>query len=112
MSAPDTNLLRSHEQCMLQVHGVRCDVSRPDDMAELGRFAKQQLGMLHLWLNNAGSVTRKRMLADVDPADISAAVGELQRPYYITVWRNNMKMTFEWASHARAHAKIHHDRLQ
>ena len=59
------------------MHGVRCDVSCPDDMAELGRFAKQQLGTVHFWLNNAGSVTRKRMLADVDPSDISAAIGEL-----------------------------------
>ena len=58
------------------MHGIRCDVSRPDDMAELGRFAQQQLGSVHLWINNAGSVTRKRMLADVEPSDITAAVGE------------------------------------
>ena len=58
------------------MHGIRCDVSRTDDMAELGRFARKQLGTVHLWLNNAGSVTRKRMLADVDPSGISAAVGE------------------------------------
>jgi len=60
---------------ILQVHGMRCDVSQPEDMAELGRFASQQLDTVHFWINNAGSVTRKKMLADVDPTDICSAVG-------------------------------------
>ena len=60
---------------MLQVHGMRCDVSQPEDMAELGQFASQQLGTVHFWINNAGSVTRKTMLADVDPTEICTAVG-------------------------------------
>ncbi|CAK0786827.1 hypothetical protein CVIRNUC_010041 [Coccomyxa viridis] len=58
-----------------QVHGMRCDVSVADDVAELGQFAGQQLGTVHLWINNAGQVTRKRLLADVDASDISSAVG-------------------------------------
>ena len=64
----------------LQVHGMRCDVSVAEDMAELGRYAKQQLGNLDFWINNAGQVTRKRMLADVDASDISSAVGESAWP--------------------------------
>lgn len=59
----------------MQVHGIRCDVSRPEDVAELGQFAQQQLGTVHFWINNAGQVTRKKLLADVDPSDISGAVG-------------------------------------
>lgn len=55
---------------------MRCDVSVADDVAELGQFAGQQLGTVHLWINNAGQVTRRRLLADVDASDISSAVGE------------------------------------
>ena len=55
---------------------MRCDVSVAEDVAELGRFAKQQLGTVHLWINNAGQVTKKKLLADVDASDISSAVGE------------------------------------
>lgn len=45
--------------------GQRCDVSQPEDVAELAQYAGQQLGHVDLWLNNAGQVTCKRMLADV-----------------------------------------------
>ncbi len=58
------------------MYGIQCDVSEAEDIRELGHLARQQLGTVHLWINNAGSVTRKKMLADVDSADISAAVGE------------------------------------
>ena len=55
---------------------MRCDVSVSEDMAELGQYAKQQLGIVDFWINNAGQVTRKRLLADVHASDISSAVGE------------------------------------
>eukprot|EP00899_Mesostigma_viride_P003674 jgi/Mesvir1/13307/Mv08597-RA.1 len=57
-------------------YGTHCDVSNPQDMASLAAFAARSLPQgVHRWINNAGSVTRKRMLADLDPADIADAVG-------------------------------------
>ena len=45
------------------------------DVAALGDFAVQRLGTVHRWINNAGQVTRKRVLADLDAAEIADVVG-------------------------------------
>ena len=45
------------------------------DVAALGDFAVQRLGVVHRWINNAGQVTRKRVLADLDAAEIADVVG-------------------------------------
>ena len=56
------------------VFGVKCDVANPEDVENLSAFAKVQLGTVHTWINNAGCVTANRLLADVEPSDIDAAV--------------------------------------
>ena len=59
-----------------RVHGVRCDVSSAADVSRLGEAAQEHLGgRIDLWLNNAGAVTAKRLLADVAPDDIASVVG-------------------------------------
>ena len=45
------------------------------DVAALGEFAVQRLGTVHRWINNAGQVTRKRLLADLEVAEIADVVG-------------------------------------
>jgi hypothetical protein len=57
------------------VQGIKCDVSSPEDVSKLGEFAKQTLGDVHIWINNAGQVTSKQLLADVPPEEILSAVG-------------------------------------
>lgn len=44
-------------------------------MAALGEFAVQKLGTVQRWINNAGQVTRKRLLADLDASEIAEVVG-------------------------------------
>eukprot|EP00884_Botryococcus_braunii_P005386 jgi/Botrbrau1/14849/Bobra.0326s0003.1 len=66
-------LRRAHPKS--QVHGRRCDVSQAQDIAEFAEFAAAQLGGLDLWLNNAGQVTSKRLLADVPASEIAAVAG-------------------------------------
>ena len=61
--------------CTPQVHGLRCDVAYGADVAALGTFARQRLGSVHTWVNNAGAVTAKRLLADVEADDILRAIG-------------------------------------
>eukprot|EP00245_Coleochaete_scutata_P007218 TRINITY_DN22350_c0_g1_i1.p1 TRINITY_DN22350_c0_g1~~TRINITY_DN22350_c0_g1_i1.p1 ORF type:complete len:433 (+),score=52.96 TRINITY_DN22350_c0_g1_i1:52-1350(+) len=56
-----------------QVHGVQCDVTVAADVEALGRAALERLGTVHLWINNAGGVTAKRLLADV-PGDEVAQI--------------------------------------
>lgn len=58
-----------------KVHGVRCDVSNGHDVAALGDFAAEQLGTVHLWVNNAGAVTGKTLLDETPAEEISEAVG-------------------------------------
>lgn len=57
------------------VHGVRCDVSSAVDVAALAAFAVESLGTVHFWINNAGEVTSKKLLADVDAAEIVRVSG-------------------------------------
>ena len=57
------------------MHGLRADVSSSPDMAALGAFAQRRLGTLDLWINNAGEVTRKTLLADVDAEEVLRVVG-------------------------------------
>lgn len=58
-----------------RIHAVLADVSRPGDMEKLEAETRKRLPNLCFWINNAGSVTSKRLLADVDPMDICSAVG-------------------------------------
>lgn len=45
------------------ISGTQCDVSKATDMQGLAEFALQQLGTVDYWINNAGQVTAKRILA-------------------------------------------------
>lgn len=45
------------------------------DVAALGDYAAQQLGTVHMWINNAGAVTGKSLLDDTPVAEIAEAVG-------------------------------------
>ena len=54
-------------------------MSSSADMAALGAFAQQRLDAMDLridlWINNAGEVTRKTLLADVDAEEVLRVVG-------------------------------------
>jgi len=57
------------------VYAIRCDVSNGHDVAALGDFAAEQLGTVHLWVNNAGAVTGKGLLDETPAEEIVEAVG-------------------------------------
>ncbi len=65
--------------CAAQVHGLRADVSSSADMAALGAYAQRRLraagSTCDLWIYNAGEVTRKTLLADVDAEEVLRVVG-------------------------------------
>ncbi|KAL2609890.1 hypothetical protein R1flu_028463 [Riccia fluitans] len=57
------------------VGGLVCDVSRPTDVETFASFASERLGIIDRWLNNAGEVTSKKLLADVDTDEIIRVSG-------------------------------------
>lgn len=53
------------------VHGMRCDVSDPEQAAGFTAFAVAKLGVIHRWINNAGTAGRlRRPLSELDATDI------------------------------------------
>ncbi|GJP30671.1 hypothetical protein CLOM_g4527 [Closterium sp. NIES-68] len=64
----------SAEPPSLRVWGIRCDVASAADLAGLAEFAVARMGGVDIWINNAGQVTSKSLLADVAPSDIASAV--------------------------------------
>lgn len=52
-----------------------CDVSQPDDVQQLAAFARQQLGQIDIWVNNAGvSQIPKAPLAETAAEQIQQIV--------------------------------------
>lgn len=50
-------------------------MSDPADVAALGQYTVDRLDTVHTFINNAGEVTTKRLLADVDAHEIVRVVG-------------------------------------
>ncbi len=58
-----------------QVTGLRCDVSRAEDVKAFAAFAKEQLGFVDVWINNAGSNGYQfTPLMETDPAQLAEIV--------------------------------------
>jgi len=67
-------LQQNHPQS--QVHQTTCDVTQPDQMQHLAAFAKEKLGQIDIWVNNAGSSQiPKAPLADTASEQIQQIVG-------------------------------------
>jgi len=43
-----------------QVIGIVCDVTKGEDLAKLAREAKENLGIIDIWINNAGTTGPER----------------------------------------------------
>merc|ERR1719183_3504456 len=60
-----------------RVYHTQCDVSDAKSVEKLGEFAKQKLGTLKYWINNAGVNGGRRALMDV-PRQSGRACGQSQ----------------------------------
>lgn len=57
------------------VHGMPCNVARPNQLAALADFAKAQMGTVDMWINNAGTnAYRVGPLASQDNEDIISII--------------------------------------
>ncbi|KAK9825848.1 hypothetical protein WJX81_003619 [Elliptochloris bilobata] len=53
------------------VKGIACNMARPGDVAALANFARDKLGSVDLWINNAGTNAYKYgLLAEASDADL------------------------------------------
>ena len=52
------------------VAGAACDVTDPRDVDDFGDFAASTVGTIHHWLNNAGMVSARETLLDVEPSEV------------------------------------------
>ena len=55
------------------VAGAACDVTDPRDVDDFGDFAASTVGVIHHWLNNAGMVSARETLLDVEPSEVGRA---------------------------------------
>ncbi|XP_051132141.1 probable chlorophyll(ide) b reductase NYC1, chloroplastic [Andrographis paniculata] len=53
-----------------KVVGIPCDVSNPDDVRKLSKFAVDEFGSIDIWVNNAGTNKGFRPLLEFDDDDI------------------------------------------
>ena len=52
------------------VAGTRCDVTDPRDVDAFGDYAAATVGVIHHWLNNAGMVSSRQPLFDIDASEV------------------------------------------
>lgn len=57
-----------------RVYHTQCDVSDAKSVEKLGEFAKQKLGTLKYWINNAGVNGGRRALMDVPVSQVELVV--------------------------------------
>jgi len=57
-----------------EIYGTKCDVSSAADVSSLCAFAKENLGTIHHWINNAGINGGRRSLLDVPTSQVELVV--------------------------------------
>jgi len=67
-------LQQKHEGGTGKVYGCVCDVSKADSVQELGQFAKEKLGTINYWINNAGINGGRRAFSSLSVSTIEAVV--------------------------------------
>uniref|UniRef100_A0A6T8BU99 Uncharacterized protein n=1 Tax=Prymnesium polylepis TaxID=72548 RepID=A0A6T8BU99_9EUKA len=57
-----------------KIYGYTCDVSSAESVEELGAFAKESLGTIHYWINNAGINGGRRPFTTIPTKVVEAVV--------------------------------------
>ena len=67
-------LRQKHEGGIGKVFGTVCDVSSSESVEALGQFAKENLGTIHYWINNAGINGGRRPFSTLSTGTVEAVV--------------------------------------
>ena len=73
-SAAVASLQKKHEGGLGRIYGTVCDVSDASSVEQLGDFAKDKLGTIHYWINNAGINGGRRPFTTLTTNTIEAVV--------------------------------------
>ena len=57
-----------------KIFGCTCDVSKSESVEQLGEFAKESLGTIHYWVNNAGINGGRRPFTTIPTKVVEAVV--------------------------------------
>jgi len=68
------SLRAKHPDGIGRVHGTVCDVSSAESVEALGQFAKDKLGTIHHWINNAGINGGRRPFTSLNTNTVEAVV--------------------------------------
>ena len=52
------------------ISGTACDVTDPRDVDNFGDYASSTVGTIHHWLNNAGVVSARESLINIEPSEV------------------------------------------
>ena len=75
MCEASTLLFRRREPCRATSDlALGPEVTSPESVASLGKFAKEQLGTVHYWVNNAGINGGRRPMLSLSPETLAAVV--------------------------------------
>lgn len=73
--APAVAALRAkHPDTLGKVYGTVCDVSSAESVEAFGEFAKEKLGTIHYWVNNAGINGGRRPFTTLSTGTVEAVV--------------------------------------
>ena len=65
---------KKHEGGIGKIFGTACDVSKAEDVEKLGQFAKESIGTIHYWINNAGINGGRRPFTTLSTSTVEAVV--------------------------------------
>jgi len=68
------NALKEKHGADVPIFGCMCDVSKAESVEELGKFAKESLGTIHYWVNNAGINGGRRPFTTIPIKTVEAVV--------------------------------------
>ena len=67
-------LRKKHEGGIGRIEGIQCDVSDAASVEKLAQFAKDKIGTVHYWINNAGINGGRRPFTTLQPSTVEAVV--------------------------------------
>jgi len=67
-------LREKHAGGLGRVEGIECDVSDAESVQKLADFAKEQIGTVHYWINNAGINGGRRPFTTLSTSTVEAVV--------------------------------------
>ena len=67
-------LREKHEGGLGRIEGITCDVSDAESVENLAKFAKDKIGIVHYWINNAGINGGRRPFTSLSTSTVESVI--------------------------------------